>query len=50
MDALNSEDYVVRQEVCGALGSIGGSDTIRELEEVEKKDLIILSGIQRGLL
>jgi HEAT repeat protein len=37
-DALQNEDYVVRQEACGALGSVGGPNVISKLEDVSQND------------
>lgn len=36
--ALESDDYVVRQEACGALGSVGGANAIAALGNVARLD------------
>ena len=38
LDALESDDYLVRQEACAALGSVGGGDSVARLEEVVRVD------------
>ena len=35
---LQEKDYAVREEACGALGSVGGENVIAELERVARED------------
>lgn len=37
-EALQNEDYVIRQEACGAFGSVGGSNAAVKLDEISRMD------------
>jgi hypothetical protein len=36
--ALDSDDYVIRQEACGALGSVDGADAVARLRRMSAND------------
>ncbi len=38
LDALQNEDYVIRQEACGALGAVGQPDVVLKLEQLSLTD------------